>query len=87
MSSLRLQVSITYNPQEAPVTSTLLVGGGGGGCHTVPVQQRGVLLQLSDLRPEVFNSLLQLLDDIDVLFLQFCCLQDTFLLQIGEIIT
>lgn len=47
------------------------VRGGGAEGHTVLFHQRGLLLQLSDLSPEVFDGLFQLLNDVDMLFLQF----------------
>lgn len=59
----------------------LHVRGGGAECHTVLLHQRGLSLQLSDLSPEVFDGLLQLLDDVDMLFLQFGRGEDTFLLR------
>lgn len=72
LSCFGLQVSIAHIPQQALLPSTLPVCGGRGGSHTVSVQQRGLSLQFSNLSPEVFYGLFQLLDDVNVFFLEFC---------------
>lgn len=84
MICFSLKVSIRHFLQKAFHSNTVL------GCFDVSVQQRGLPLQLSNFTPEIFNGLLQLLDDIDMFLLQFHCFQQNLLLKIrdrwGEII-